>query len=98
MIHDNDDTDGVPDLSNRKLLEVLMQEIVDVRRELKQDIADSRSESKRDIASMDQKFSGKFDALSSSLHLLKLELHQNQSTFILNHADLEQRVTVLEAA
>lgn len=83
MAHDEDA--GVPDLSNRELLRVLIQEIVDVRRELKED-----------IASLDQKFTKKFDVLSSETKVLRLEVHQNHSSFIHRQDDLERRVEVLE--
>lgn len=80
---------GLKDLSksNRLMLNILMQEIADVRRELKEDIHE-----------LDVRLSGKIDTLSSDLHTLRLEVHTNHATFILNHADLDKRVTVLEMA
>ena len=106
MMQDDDDDDGnLPDLSNREILRIMMQEIVDVRNELKEEFSSG-------LQTLDQKLSGKIDALSSDFktlksdfktlrsdfYTLKLEVHQNQSTFIVNHADLEKRVMVLETA
>lgn len=75
-----------------------MQEIADVRLELKGDIAGLKMELKGDIANLDKKLSGRIDSVASQLHTLRLEVHQNQSTFIHNHDALEKRVEVLEMA
>ncbi|MBI5794469.1 hypothetical protein HZA87_05340 [Candidatus Uhrbacteria bacterium] len=80
---------GLKDLSksNRLMLNILMQEIADVRHELKEEMAEMRKELKGDIASV-----------ASELHTLRLEVHTNQTTFMRNHADLEKRVVMLETA
>ncbi len=79
----NDDDNDVPDLSNRELLKVLMQEIADVRRELKEDIA---------------VLDNKITVVSSDLKGLRLQVHQNHTSFITNLQDHEKRIAVLEAA
>ncbi|HVW66737.1 MAG TPA: hypothetical protein VHA78_03305 [Candidatus Peribacteraceae bacterium] len=80
-------------LTNEKMLHILLQEIADVRYELK-----------TDIQNLDQRLSGRIDGLASDVTIIKtdltslrLEVHQNHLTFIKNHDDLEKRVTVLEA-
>jgi archaellum component FlaC len=105
MTQIQNDDDGLPELSNRKLLQILMQEIADVRGELKEDsmrqtgmimqeIVDVRSELKEDIGRLDTKI----DGVSKDLHKLKHEINYNYVTFIKNHDDLDKRVTVLELA
>lgn len=84
---DDDESGELPELSNRELLRVLMQEIVDTRNELKQDF-------KHDINRLERKI----DTVSSDFQTLRREVHQNQSAFIVNHATLEKRVTTLEVA
>ena len=96
MVHDDKDT-GVPDLSNRELLRVLMQEIVDVSRELKEDIMDLDQKLSGKIDTIDQKLTGRIDSLSSAVKVLRLEVHQNHASFIKRQNDLEKRVNVLEA-
>lgn len=101
MTHHDDGTDELTDLTNRELLRVLMQEIVDTRNELKQEF-------KQDIADVDKKLIGiggrvdvlekKIDKVTSELHTLRIEVHHNQSTFIANQTALEKRVKVLEMA
>ena len=102
MMQDDDDDDGnLPDLSNREILRIMMQEIADVRKELKEDIGalDLKFDRKIDALSADFKvLKSDFKTLRSDFYTLKLEVHQNQSTFILNHTDLEKRVMVLETA
>lgn len=87
MVQNDDEFGELPELSNRDLLRILMQEIVDTRKELKED-----------IANLDTKLSHRIDAVASDLHTLRREVHQNQSTFIANHTALESRVKVLEMA
>ncbi len=72
---------------NRKFLDMLMQEIADVRLELK-----------KDIAHLDQKLTKRIDTLSSDFQTLRIEVHQNQTTFMHNHNVLDTRVTTLETA
>lgn len=97
-MHDDDDTDELPDLTNRELLRVVMQEIADTHLELRGDIADLRMELKGDIANLDKKLSGRIDSVASEFHTLRLEVHQNQSTFISNQMALEKRVKAVEMA
>lgn len=78
----------LPDLTNREILKVLLTEIADVRRELKQDI---EALSRR----MDG-LEGRMDTLEEKVDTLRMEVHQNQTTFITNFDHLEKRVEVLE--
>ena len=85
----DDEDNTVPYMDNQRMLKVIFDEIVAVRRELKEE---------------DQKLSEKIDSLtlevktiSSDLKGLRLQVHQNQTTFIQNQQDLDHRVTVLEA-
>jgi hypothetical protein len=93
MTHD-DDINELPDLSNRELLAFVIQEFADTNRELTgkieavaSDMKDMKKELKNDIASV-----------KSELHTLRIEVHQNHSTFIANQTALEKRVKVLEMA
>lgn len=88
----------MPDLSNRQILSILMQEIADVRLELKSDIAGLRTELKGDIFGLRTELKGDIAKVQSELHTLRIEVHQNQSTFIKNHDALEKRVTTVEMA
>lgn len=87
---------GTSDLSNKDLLRILMQEIADVRHELKQD-----------IGQLDMKLTGKIDSVHTSLkidiqdvrkevHASRAESHQNQVAFITNIQDHERRIVALE--
>ncbi len=96
-MHDNNN-DELPDLSNREILRVVMQEIADTHKELRGDIAELRTELKGDIANLDKKLSGRIDSVASEVHTLRIEVHQNQSSFIANQMDMEKRVKVLEMA
>lgn len=97
-MHDDDDTDELPDLTNRELLRVVMQEIADTHLELRGDIADLRTELKGDIADLRTELKGDIAQVKSELHTLRLEVHQNQSTFISNQMALEKRVKAVEMA
>lgn len=94
----DDDTDELPDLTNREILAVVMQEFADMRNELKQefkqDLSELKTELKEDIA----KLSGRVDKVASELHTLRIEVHQNHSTFIANQRAMEKRVKTLEMA
>jgi|GEM_PF-1349182 len=91
----NDDAFGdLPDLSNRALLRVLMQEIADTRNELKQEF---KQEFRRLDGRID-KVEKKIDVVASELHTLHIEVHQNQTACMANHAAPEKHITVLEMA
>mgnify|MGYP005665690681 CR=1 FL=1 len=88
MAH-KDDSDDFQDMTNKEMLTILMQEIADVRHELKNDIAklDAR------IGSLNTRV----ESISTEVKGLRTELHQNQSTFINAQEDLDKRVSTLEA-
>lgn len=93
MTQVHDDEDGLPELSNRKMLGILMQEIADVRGELKDDIYELKKELKGDMYEVKDhciRLDGKIDAVAADLRLLRYEVRQNQ-----NH--LDKRVTLLES-
>lgn len=83
MIHDDDENGELPDLSNRELLRVVMQEIADTNKELSGKIGAVASDLKD---------------VKSELHTLRIEVHQNHSTFIANQTALDKRVKTLEMA
>ncbi|MBI1812731.1 hypothetical protein HY285_03430 [Candidatus Peregrinibacteria bacterium] len=89
MIQDDDDY-GFEDMTNKDLLRVLLQEMADVRYELKQDIAALDQKLTGKIDNIDQKLSGKIDNLT-------LKTDQNQIAFMKNLDDIDARVRVLEA-
>lgn len=94
MVQNDDEFGELPELSNRDLLRILMQEIVDTRKELKGDIANLDVKLSNRIDSVESKL----HSVASDLHTLRREVHQNQSTFIANYTALESRVKVLEMA
>ncbi len=73
--------------SDRILLRILMQEIADVRRELKEDIHE-----------LDVRLSGKIDSVALDLKSLTVKVDKNQVALVKNIEDLDRRVTVLEMA
>lgn len=72
--------------TTERMLHMIMDEIVDVRNELKEEISDVRNE-----------LGGRIDTLAQDVRSLRLEVHQNHLTFMKNHDDFEKRVTTLEA-
>jgi len=78
------------DISKRDVVRILMQEIADMRRELKEDIAKCALKSDLDALKTG------FNSLRTEFKSLRSEVHQNQLTFMHNHDALEQRVKVLE--
>ncbi len=96
MIHSDDNDSFYKKLTTKKLLQMLMQEIVDVRRELKEEI----SELGRKIDHVDRKVDRvdkKVGAVDRKVEELTLKVDQNHITFMHNIDDLDIRVTVLEA-
>ncbi len=101
----HDDEDGPPELSNRKILQIIMQkmadlsnvfhedlskkilmvmqEIVDVRGELKEEIHDVKNH----IVRLD----GKIDDVAGELRSFRYEARQN-------HNSVDKRITALESA
>lgn len=69
----------------KKMLSIILQEIADVRLELKQD-----------ISNLDTKFTYQFHSLSEELHSFRKETNLNFATFVRNHDGLEKRVKKLE--
>ena len=84
------------DLSNRQLLNILMQEIADVRHELKGEISGLRVELKGDISGLRMELKGEISGLRGDLQDFRDESHQNQVAFITNQQDHENRIMVLE--
>ncbi|MBP7114232.1 MAG: hypothetical protein KBA40_02135 [Candidatus Peribacteraceae bacterium] len=80
------------DLSNRELLEIMMQEISDVRGELKVDISELKHVLKADIADVGNKVVD----LQINMRNARLEIGQNQAALVTNIETLNRRVTVLE--
>lgn len=83
---------GTGDLNNRELLQILMQEIADVRHELKTDIAGVDS----NISSARTELKLEITELRDEVRCARDESHQNQITHINNIRDHERRITVLE--
>lgn len=81
----NDGNGALPDMTVKEAVGILLQEIDDVNIGIRQDLGGrvDRLEKKLD------KLDGKVDGL-------RLEVHQNQTTFITNFDHLEKRVEVLE--
>lgn len=101
MTHDDNESGELLVLSSQEMFRMIMQEIADTNHELSGKIDGL----KEDITSLDRKLGKRIDGLdekvnkvASELHTLRLEVHQNQSTFIANQAAMEKRVKVLEMA
>ena len=92
MPHD-DDAIGQEDISNNKMLKILLDEIVDVRNELKGEMADLKNDLKTDIRTVD----AKVDALGKDVKHLSYNVSLNHSTLIKNTEDLHTRVSTLES-
>jgi archaellum component FlaC len=86
MVHDDDDNGTFDDLTNRDMLRIILKEIADVSRELKEGFDETY-----------KKLDKKIDALSSDVKGLRLEVHQNQTSFIENLEEIDERVKILEA-
>jgi hypothetical protein len=97
MPHDDDSIDwnSVPPA---KMFHLVMQELVDVRNELRQEFKDGMASMKTELKADIAKLDGRVGRLESEVHTLRLEVHQNQTTFMANHASLDRRVTALEMA
>lgn len=94
----DDDTTGLPDLSNRDILRIMMQEIADVYADLKKDMVDIDGGLTQKIDNIASDMQVMKKELKSDIHTLRLEVHQNQTSFMANHTALEKRVTTLEMA
>lgn len=83
-----------------RFLEVIMQEIADVRLELKQDIQGLRTELKQDIQSLRIDMSSvKADikTMKGDVRTLRMEVHQNQLVFMGYMDRTDKRLDKLEA-
>lgn len=87
MVHDDDNNINgfYRDLSNREIMQILLEEIGLTRTELKEDIADLRGEMKE----LDNK-------LSLQIKNLSYKVDQNHVAFITNLNDHDRRLTTLE--
>ncbi len=84
------------------MLKLILQEIADVRHELKDDMKQMKTELQNDMRKLDEKLSSRINrvedrmsSMESELRGLRTEVHQNQLMFMA-HDQLERRVTVLE--
>lgn len=90
-------------MTNERLAKILLQEIADVRLELKGDfhllrgdvtsLRNDVSVLKNDVSILKNGMSG----LKRDFSVLRTEVHQNQISFITNHDDHEKRITRIEA-
>lgn len=101
----NDDNGGLPDLSQKRLLEIIMQEIADNRREILeyvngkfQDIDRKFDMVMQELRSFREEMIGEIRSFRSEFNSFRNETHQNMATFIYNHDALDKRVTKLELA
>ncbi len=99
MVPAKDDTDGrLPKMSMQKMFTIIMDELVGTRRELKEDMAEMKKELKSDILLLQSDVKSlrtDVKTLRTDFGTLRIVVHQNQLTFMKNHDDLEQWVTVL---
>ena len=81
------DEDGQPMMSNKQMLQMLVKEIPDVYRDLRSQIQESEKRITLEMHEMKLEIRG-----------MKLQTHQNHSSFITNQTDMEKRIAVLETA
>jgi len=85
-----------------RAMKMVLDELVDVRRELIEEMRDMKKELKSDIAAVDFKLSNKIDGvdqrLSRQIRDLSFKVDQNQIALMTNTNDLDRRVTRLERA
>ena len=94
MTHD-DDANGFTDLTNKDLLRILMQEIADVRLELKNDIqgVDQKVDQ---LAQKVNQLDKKIDQVDKNVRNLTVKVDQNHLSFMTNIEDVSERVSTLE--
>ena len=86
-------TGGKKHMTNEDVVRILMQEIADVRLELKADIGTLKLELKEDIGILKKEVS----TVKNDLGVLRIEVHQNHASFMKYQGVLDKRVTRLEA-
>ncbi len=106
------DEDGQPNLSNKQMLQILVKDIPVMYKELRKDIQDLDQKLSKKIDGVDQKLTKRIDSVTSDLHQVKsdlnsvksdlkglrIQVHQNHTSFITNQQEMEQRIAVLETA
>lgn len=83
MVHNDEDDNGMENLTGKEVMRIVMQEVVDIRRELKDD-----------IATLDRKF----DIFTQEVRNIGYKLDQNTVALMANINDHERRITKLEVA
>ena len=78
----------------QRAMKMVLDELVDVRRELLVEMNGMKQELKRDIAATDQKV----DRLERKVDNLSFKVDQNQIALMTNANNLDRRVTHLERA
>ncbi len=97
MVQTDDDTDGrLPKMSMEKMFHLIMDELVGTRKELKEDIANLDAKLSKRIDVLDRRLSTGIESVDAKVTNLSMKVDRNFLTFMNNHDDLEQRVTVLE--
>lgn len=76
-------------MTARKALNISMQEIADVQREI-------LTEMRQGFKNLAETLGGRIDDIASELKSFRKEARLNQATFVLNHEGLEKRVKKLE--
>ena len=87
------------DMTLGEFAKILFEEIRDVRKELQEDMGamELRLAGRMDrLEVRSDEIVGGMDKLETEFKSLRIEVHQNQTTFIKNHEELEKRFDVLE--
>jgi peptidoglycan hydrolase CwlO-like protein len=87
------DEDGQPMMTNKQMLQMLVREIPQFSHKLDTVAADV-DQLKTDVSHLKTDM----HQVKSDIKGLRIQLHQNHTSFIKNQDDLEKRVAVLEAA
>lgn len=92
MVQKDENSNGLPDLSNRQIIRILMDEMVIMRNELTEEMIGMFGRLQQDVARLDKKI----DGVSAELQSFRKETRLNFSTFVHNHDGHEKRIQRLE--
>jgi len=82
------------DMTLGEAMTIVLEEIRNVGREIRGDLGGRIDK----VGDRLGKVEGSMDKLEKEFGSLRMEVHQNQTTFIKNHEEMEKRVEVLEVS
>ena len=90
MVHDDDNTDELPDLSNKEILKILLEEMSCMYKEHSADIAN--------LTNRVDGVESRLDQVESNLHSLNIKVDTNHLTFMRHIESYDKRITALEVS